>query len=104
MSYDRSPRPDCSMTMGIRPRPWVSSALMVGNFAPKTWLYFSLNAVGAWLVVNKTSQAPTGMSWRSGLRLAHQLVEGDALLDHLRLGQDEVRDVVFDHDGFHLGQ
>src|SRR4051812_16712337 len=91
------------MTMGIRPRPWVSSALM-GDLAPKNWLYFSLNELEAWQVGNKTCQAPWRRCAGRLALLTHQLVERHVLLDGPGLAKDEVGHVVLDHDRLDLGQ
>src|SRR5436305_11853873 len=99
MSSDRSPRPDCSMTIGTSPSAWVSSALM-GGMAPVSWVVlYRQKQMG--LAVESAS--PTAR--KGGVSsLLHQLVERDLLLDHLRLGQDEIRDIVLDHDRLDFAQ
>src|SRR6185437_2763265 len=81
MSYARSPRPLCSITIGIRPSPLGSSIVRL-----RQWFVRALPARSA------VAARP------------HHGIEGRRLVGHRRACEDPVDDVLLEHGGLEVAE
>src|SRR6185437_16797240 len=96
----RSPRPLCSITIGIRPRPLGSSMKwgLVVRVNRSAGRLFRPRAVekGRWDFDYRSSSA----GWQS----AHQLLERDRLVGHFRARDNPVDDILLERHRFEIPQ